>query len=365
MKPLARTEDEARYWVDHVRAGAVLTLIVALVCLVYVHLTNPTTTSPATLTAAVLLGAIPAAAALAAPLADLVVKPQGTTLLYGWNALILACIAVASMFDGGWRSPLLFLLVLPPVRASIAYPPRGVLVSGVLAFGLGLAVCWLSGAPAGFTLLGSFTLVALTGSCLAAARNNLRRQRREELLGRRLRHLADHDSLTGLLARRAFLARLDEQHEAARRDGTGLCLLLADIDHFKQVNDAYGHPTGDDILRGVAGVMAAAGRQIDVTARLGGDEFALLLPGAELDAARRVALRLVDDVRTAELPTPATVSVGIACLEPEMTAEGLVARADESLYEAKVAGRDRVGQTGVGQTGQPSRRQPLSQNDHS
>lgn len=346
MKPLARTEEQTRYWVSHLRAGALLNLGVAALCLIYVHVTGPLHGSRVPLTAVVVAGAVPGILVLASATERLVRRSRGTLVLYAWNAVAVLFIALGGALDGGWRSPLLFLLVLPPVRASVAYPVGGVVACGGLAVLAELTVVGLTGAPAGRLVLGVVTLVAVTWACAAAARNAERRRRREEFLGRRLRHLADHDSLTGLLARRAFLQRLSEQRVQALRDGTGLCLLLLDIDHFKGVNDEHGHPAGDEVLREVGALLGEAGRRVDVAGRLGGDELALVLPGADLDAARRVAEALVEEVKGLDLPASVTVSVGVGELRDEQSVAELVADVDASLYDAKESGRDRVGQTG-------------------
>lgn len=164
-----------------------------------------------------------------------------------------------------------------------------------------------------------------------------------------LLRLSTTDSLTQLANRRRFDRLLDEEIRRARRSGSPLSVLLADIDHFKRVNDSYGHPFGDECLRQVAAVLAAhCQRAGDVAARYGGEEFVVLLPG--LDAEQAVAL--AESIRCAitqlqpqhgEQPVALTISLGVATLTPSLVAPAdLLAAADAALYQAKNGGRNQV-----------------------
>ncbi len=164
-----------------------------------------------------------------------------------------------------------------------------------------------------------------------------------------LLRLSTTDSLTQLANRRRFDRLLDEEIRRARRSGSPLSVLLADIDHFKRVNDSYGHPFGDECLRQVAAVLAAhCQRAGDVAARYGGEEFVVLLPG--LDAGQAIAL--AESIRCTitqlqlqhgEQPVALTISLGVATLTPALVAPAdLLAAADAALYQAKNGGRNRV-----------------------
>lgn len=156
-----------------------------------------------------------------------------------------------------------------------------------------------------------------------------------------IERLAASDPLTGLPNRRMFDATLDRELARCRRNGQPLALAVADVDHFKAVNDQHGHQAGDEVLRELAGALRRAIRQEDIVARYGGEEFVVLLPDADVGAALLVAERLraaAGEVR--RLPT--TISIGVAVLDPGSGGAGLVARADTALYRAKAAGRDRV-----------------------
>jgi diguanylate cyclase (GGDEF)-like protein len=154
------------------------------------------------------------------------------------------------------------------------------------------------------------------------------------------------DDLTGLVNRRRFLEVLESEIVRAETLGTHLSLLLVDLDHFKLVNDRFGHQAGDQLLRKFAARTLVHLRDVDVAARLGGDEFALLLPETALDGAETVAERLRRSPQA--LPVAAkdvpivTASVGVAQHAPGEVGDDLLRRADVALYEAKSEGRNRV-----------------------
>jgi diguanylate cyclase (GGDEF)-like protein len=154
------------------------------------------------------------------------------------------------------------------------------------------------------------------------------------------------DDLTGLVNRRRFHELLESEIVRADGLGTPLSLLLVDLDHFKLVNDGFGHQAGDGLLRQFAGRMRVHLRDVDVAARLGGDEFAVLLPETDADGAVAVADRLRESpsappVAAKDVPV-VTASFGVAQHAPREGAEDLLRRADVALYEAKNQGRDRV-----------------------
>lgn len=164
-----------------------------------------------------------------------------------------------------------------------------------------------------------------------------------------LRQLATHDPLTGLLNRREFDRILTEESERAARFGGSLGLVVLDLDHFKLINDRHGHPAGDAVLREVARRLAAQVRSVDRVMRLGGEEFGLVLVQTDRADARRVAERAWEAIRAepvaaGEAPVLAvTASAGVALLPGDAaTPAALVTAADQALYAAKSAGRDRV-----------------------
>lgn len=161
----------------------------------------------------------------------------------------------------------------------------------------------------------------------------------------RLRADADLDSLTGLANRRRFRAALVREVERHRRYSVPCALLLLDIDHLKGINDKFGHPAGDMVIRQIAQTLSKVSRDNDTAARLGGEEFALLLSGIDVEKAAAAAdrLRIVLAATTVEGVGHVTVSIGVAgCPASACTERALYAASDSALYVAKNAGRNQV-----------------------
>ena len=187
---------------------------------------------------------------------------------------------------------------------------------------------------------------AAVGGLMLRLRDVTERRRLE----RALEELATTDPLTGMANRRRFDEALRSEAERCLRAGNPLTLMLLDIDHFKSVNDTYGHPVGDAVLKAVAAQCRAAVRDIDLVARVGGEEFAVLLIDVGLHEGRLVAdrMRKVIEATQVDLPGLAplacTVSLGVA--EFAGDSQDLMARADAALYRAKAEGRNRVCSSG-------------------
>ncbi len=233
---------------------------------------------------------------------------------------------------------------------------------------LPLAILWLAhkGAELGYypDRLGEYVgavalLIILTTVVLVACGrlNVLDAHRRTVEEGRqrahadamRMREIADTDALTELANRRRFLAFAQEKIALGVEQGTPLALLMVDIDHFKRINDTYGHAAGDQALRLLGATLRESTRKADCAARLGGEEFAILLAGATPAVALAIAERICEQVaKLAVLDGTGrqfgyTVSIGLAALgEGETRPEDLLARADAALYRAKRGGRNRV-----------------------
>jgi diguanylate cyclase (GGDEF)-like protein len=185
-------------------------------------------------------------------------------------------------------------------------------------------------------------LVKTLGEQLALALGNIR-------LRATLREQSARDSLTGLFNRRYMEESLDREVRRAAREGYGLGILLADLDNFKQLNDAFGHAAGDAVLRRIGRFLAGAVRSEDIACRFGGEEFVLILPKTSLDDAYRRAEALREGIKAGSLddlsglyPT-ATMSVGVAAYpEHGSSVAQLILAADSAMYLAKGQGRDRV-----------------------
>jgi diguanylate cyclase (GGDEF)-like protein len=155
---------------------------------------------------------------------------------------------------------------------------------------------------------------------------------------------ATTDPLTGLLNRRGVEPQLTRAMHLATRHGTSLSVALFDIDHFKRVNDRYGHNVGDQLLRAVAGAIARTIRGGDLVARWGGEEFLVVLPHTDLEPAHCAADRIrraVEALRVAEIG-PVTISGGVATFSAGEPLSETVGRADKLLYEAKAGGRNQI-----------------------
>lgn len=158
------------------------------------------------------------------------------------------------------------------------------------------------------------------------------------------------DALTGVANRAAFDKALQAAMTATQKDGAPLCLMLADIDHFKKFNDQWGHQTGDQVLRLVAQVMKSSVRSRDELARYGGEEFAVIMPDASLESAAKLAETIRSAVesrhlrkrRTNEDLGVITMSIGVCAVEAGDTVDTFIERADQRLYAAKEAGRNCV-----------------------
>ncbi len=280
----------------------------------------------------------------------------------GISALVLAWAVVLTVMDQA-VSTSINAFVNAAIGISIVFllRPRSIVV--ILALGwcaLAWSLGWTTENPA---LLTTNRMNAASACALALLVGVLlwRRYAQTELLQRALTEsnrqlerqhaeletLATRDPLTGLLNRREFVRQAELELARAKRQGSALSLLMADLDHFKSINDRFGHPTGDAVLRHVAQLMSHSLRKTDSVARFGGEEFVLLLP----DTPEAEALRLADKLRRtlaetpmAGLDTPVSASIGLACLHAgdHLTLDALLQHTDQAMYQAKRQGRNQT-----------------------
>ncbi len=252
--------------------------------------------------------------------------------------ITLTVLAIGTAGTGGPASPGLPWLVIPSAMAATRFRGRVVFAFAVLTalviFGVTVPVD-----PSGFAddprlVLTTMALLVSLTSVTAA------------LTGAELKHRdnAVLDPLTGLLNRQALEMRLVELEQQAGLTGGSVCAILADLDHFKAVNDTYGHERGDCVLRDCAYEMRKTLRSFELIYRLGGEEFVVLLPGRDVAGGVEVASRLREAVESSHPGgLDLTLSLGVAAASgPDVRHEPLLRAADAALYEAKHGGRNRV-----------------------
>ena len=211
---------------------------------------------------------------------------------------------------------------LPYIAVAVSYALLLLVARGQAAY------------PLGGLLVGAVALTSLVvGRQVRALRENVQ-------LMADFHHLAVTDSLTGLENRRHFFEVAETEFSRSRRTGRPLAALMIDIDHFKAINDAHGHATGDSVLTSVAAACRRELRGHDLLARYGGDELVALLPDTDLDAAMVTAARLRDATVAAGAQVPVTLSIGVATSEGCTDLPAVLQRADTALYAAKQSGRD-------------------------
>ncbi|GAB3729901.1 hypothetical protein GCM10028794_04730 [Silanimonas algicola] len=273
----------------------------------------------------------------------------------GWGLLPVFLMGLAPTLDARLAAVLCGVVAVT-IGVYITSLPAMRLQIGGTWLGLALSV-WLGGGPDGAILFGlavmhALALVFLPGIAERVV-DGIRLQQANARLAEQLRvHLqaveeeAATDPLTGVLNRRALDRLLAREIERCERQSSLVSVLALDLDHFKAVNDAYGHAVGDEALQSFVRRLRGPLRQSDHIARPGGEEFIVLLPGAALPKALEIAERLREAVAEAPLIDPprvvVTVSIGVAAFRPGDDAAALLGRADAAAYAAKRGGRDRV-----------------------
>jgi diguanylate cyclase (GGDEF)-like protein len=275
---------------------------------------------------------------IAEPRVDSARRPE-YALFAAWAATEVA-IAVAVALSGGPRTPTMAWFAIPVVTLSSRFSLRGVVAGVGFTLALLLAVAFATAAGPVYhdpTLLIAPAALVITVAMLSTALMRSDLEHRSE---------AVIDPLTGMLNRNALTARVAELTQQSVLSGEPIGLILADLDHFKQVNDSLGHATGDAVLKDVAYVLRKQLRAFDLAYRLGGEEFLVLLPGADAAQTCALAEELREAVACRSLGggVEVTLSLGVSASE---RGEGfdyaeVFAQADAALYEAKRLGRDQV-----------------------
>lgn len=288
-------------------------------------------------------------------------------------AAILLALGMIHYFQGEARSVLLLLFVAVFFFGLFGLDTRRyLLLTTCTAVGYTALSTWelvVSGAARHAWLMEALRLSALMvitiwmsfiGGYFALIRKKLAGQRDAlERANSKLRELSIRDELTGLHNRRHLTDRLEQESERSRRYGHRFSVAMIDIDHFKKINDSQGHSVGDEILVNFARILRQQARFVDhlgqapdrTLGRFGGEEFLIILPGTSLEGAVICLERMREAVTRAPIETSAgplsvSFSAGLAAQGPDETAEALLQRADEALYRAKEAGRNRLERDG-------------------
>jgi diguanylate cyclase (GGDEF)-like protein/putative nucleotidyltransferase with HDIG domain len=303
------------------KTGVWPSLLVSVNCLIYFALTAD---RPHRVVLAVLVGTTIVSSIVIAwlPMQRILRGRWCEPFFLAWSGSLVAIISVSASLDGGSGSPLVVLFFLPLTYAALSYPLPSMVIIGAVDLGAFLLVAALTDHPSGeHVFLFAAAIVNAAWICAWQSRNHDEHRRQLDRASRT-------DPLTGCLNRRGFEERFAAELSRARREGTGLALVLVDLDHFKAVNDKHGHAAGDRLLCWVAERLRADLRAEDMVARLGGDEFALLLVGTEASVAvERVG---------ASLAERAPASVGAASFPADgVDQDDLHRVADADLYARK------------------------------
>lgn len=254
-----------------------------------------------------------------------------------WTVFTCQFVTAIAALDGGVASPVTMLLMVSITYASLAYPARLVLAVGTLG-ALDAVFLGFVGGTTSRTLVLAGAVLLETVLAASVARERKVQDDAREALTAELTELAVSDGLTGCLNHRGLYQRLEAELARLPRSGQEFCLLLADIDDFKGVNDTHGHLEGDRVLRDVAGALRRVARSSDAVGRLGGDEFAVVLVGADAVDGAQAVERFAAEVAAGDV----RVSVGLAHVassDAQLSAGDVVARADAALYGMKRARR--------------------------
>jgi diguanylate cyclase (GGDEF)-like protein len=264
----------------------------------------------------------------------------GDFTIVGLIGTVITLVALTASTGASGPTGDVLLLLLPALVAACFLPLRFTVAALALCSGAYLWVVaqTMTFGPAALWWLSATTVLASASATVVVLRHELTATLVE------LSGLARHDALTGLVNRREFDERLAEELERCSRTRQNCTLLMCDLDRFKHVNDVHGHLVGDMVLKRVARDLLAGVRAIDTVARVGGEEMAILLVDCASADGYEVAERLRRAVAARHEDGPmVTISIGIADSSAAASAAELVGAADEALYAAKRAGRDRVG----------------------
>jgi diguanylate cyclase (GGDEF)-like protein len=269
-------------------------------------------------------------------------KPSPRELVHTAAALVLCAFVLyldtrtSGEITEAYLAPLAFIVVYPVKRdwatLVVAVAALLVVVAGALLTDRGQSLRALF-ANRGMTVIVILGVAFLLHRVIASERALLR--------------IATTDPLTGAYNRRHYMALLSREHQRAERYGSTFSILMLDIDHFKKINDTYGHPIGDEAIKAMASAASKHLRPSDTLGRFGGEEFVIMLPQTDAAGAVVAAERIRESVAQVAVPAGTrvvrfTVSIGVATFVPKVTVAELLESADQALYAAKTGGRNQV-----------------------
>ena len=331
------------FWLAHIRMGFGIFLAETVVVAGYLALTpkGPHRSILWTVTGLWLLLAL--VGMFMAPI--VASKPWCATFSVTWTALSAFGVAIVASLDSGINSPLLILLFLPLIYGTLMFTPRAAgacSIATLTSVVLVVVIDTDETASPGHLLLFFAALVGACALTVIAAINRTHIEEHGAQLQAALADMAATDELTGCAVRRVLDKRMAEEIARSVRSRSPLSLLMIDVDHFKSINDNFGHVVGDHVLAAIGDVLRSVGRAFDLVSRIGGDEFAVLLPDTSVPAAVEVAERIRRELPTA-VEVPVTLSIGIGGLDlSKPTGENLRDNADFALYQVKRTGRDSI-----------------------
>lgn len=254
------------------------------------------------------------------------------------------------IFEDGSQASFALGALFPGTALFLLGNRRGIVIAATYILLAGIVYSYhpniRNGPPLGASVIINLSLLMLFITVQAYLYEGWRERafRENSKLMLRLEKLSYTDSLTGLKNRRTMEDILEQEIDRSIRHGNALCFAIADIDHFKDVNDTFGHAGGDAILRELSGVFGSSVRRSDKIGRWGGEEFAFICPETQLDEAGQMFERMRERVRCHpfSIGTRITISIGISEFGPDDTLSSLAIRADKAMYLAKQSGRDRI-----------------------
>lgn len=275
---------------------------------------------------------------------------EDVTKIAPWFLGFFTIIMVGVQFGSSTNYPpflFIWLFILPPIYTFLLGAKKGLIVSGAV-LAVGCFGAYTTGIDQVFPGQTARVVVNISIALITITVLAYYYERHRDFAERSLSALANTDPLTRLFNRHYLINRFEQELARSQRNGSGLSLIMLDLDHFKKINDTYGHIGGDIVLKAVANTLQDTTRKSDVVARMGGEEFIILAPDTDLDGALKLSENIRHKIATLLFPNLSTTPLITASLGVSQTThqdtnfETLYKRTDGALYQAKNAGRNQV-----------------------